>query len=75
MSQTLKRESPWRRNAAEFFASKTATLGLIVSVLLALAAIFAPWITPQNPYDLMQLDVMDARLVPGSANGLGTFSY
>src|SRR5690606_2226785 len=38
-------------------------------------AIFAPWITPQNPYDLMQLDVMDSRLPPGSENGLGTYHY
>ncbi|AZY48936.1 ABC transporter permease [Bordetella avium] len=71
----LKRESPWQRHVAEFFASKTAVVGLVVSVLLVLAAILAPWITPQNPYDLMQLDVLDSRLPPGSPNGLGTFNY
>ncbi|OZI75124.1 ABC transporter permease [Bordetella genomosp. 12] len=79
MSQTLahalKRESPWRRNAAEFFASKTAVFGLAVTVLLFLAAALAPWITPQNPYDLLQLDVLDARLPPGSANGMDSFHY
>ena len=40
-------------------------------VLIALAAIFAPLIAPQNPYDLAQLDIMDGRLPPGSASGAG----
>jgi len=72
---TLRQESPWRRNMAEFFASSTAVLGLAVTLLLVLAAVLAPWITPQDPYDLLQLDVLDARLPPGSANGMETFSY
>ncbi|MGE8319900.1 MAG: ABC transporter permease [Comamonas sp.] len=72
---TLQHESPWRRNASEFFASKTAVLGLAIALLLILAALLAPWITPQNPYDLNQLDVMDARLAPGTLNGEGTFHY
>ncbi len=71
----LRRESPWRRLVADFLASRTAVFGLAVLVLLVLAALLAPWITPQNPYDLLQLDVMDARLAPGSANGAGTYSY
>ncbi|NOV23866.1 ABC transporter permease [Cupriavidus necator] len=71
----LRRESPWRSVAADFLASRTAVFGLGVLVLLVLAALLAPWITPQNPYDLLQLDVMDARLAPGSANGAGTYSY
>ena len=29
-------------------------------------AILAPFISPQNPYDLAQLDVMDSRLEPGA---------
>lgn len=74
-SATLAHESPWRRNASEFFASKTALVSLIVALLLIAAALAAPWITPQNPYDLNQLDVMDARLAPGSLNGEGTYSY
>lgn len=68
-------ESPGRRLLAEFFASKTAIFGLLLTVLLVAAAAFAPWITPQNPYDLMQLDVLDSRLPPGTRNGLDTFNY
>lgn len=72
---TLRREAPWRRVAADFLASRTAVFGLVVLVLLVLTALLAPWITPQNPYDLLQLDVLDARLAPGTANGAGTYSY
>jgi len=40
--------------------------------LLVLAAALAPWIAPQNPYDLVQLDLANSRLPPGarSASGL-----
>ncbi|GAB3629809.1 Glutathione transport system permease protein GsiD [Pandoraea terrae] len=71
----LRQESPWGRLLREFAQSKVALLGLFLLALLIVAAIAAPWITPQNPYDLMQLDVMDARLPPGSANGAATFAY
>ena len=33
---------PWRRNLAEFLSSKTAVVGLVVSLLLILAAALAP---------------------------------
>ena len=39
---------PWRRNLAEFLSSKTAVVGLVVSLLLILAAALAPWIAPQE---------------------------
>ena len=35
----------------------------------SLIALFAPLISPQNPYDLAQLDVMDSRLPPRSPAG------
>jgi peptide/nickel transport system permease protein len=38
---------------------------------LALAALAAPWIVPQNPYDLAQLDVLDSQLPPGSHSPAG----
>ena len=72
---SFRQESPWRQHVRDFFASKLAVLGFVVAVLLILAAALAPWITPQNPYDLVQLDVMDARLQPGAMNGLDTFHY
>lgn len=64
--------SQWLRT---YFQSKLGAFGLVVTVLLLLLAILAPWITPQNPYDLLQLDILDSRLPPMSENGAGTFRY
>ncbi|MGE9294815.1 MAG: ABC transporter permease, partial [Puniceicoccales bacterium] len=35
-------------------------------VLLLAAAIFAPFLSMQNPYDLMSLNILDGNLPPGS---------
>lgn len=59
--------SIWREKAGEFAADRMAMFGLVLFVLIVLAALGAPWLSPQNPYDLSQLDVLDARLPPGSA--------
>ena len=64
-------ETPFRRFVSEFAESRLALLGLAVFVIIALLAIFANWITPQNPYDLAQLDIMDGRLPPGSKSMVG----
>lgn len=59
--------SLWREKASEFAADRVAVVGLLLFVVIVLAALAAPWLAPQNPYDLAQLDVLDARLPPGSA--------
>lgn len=71
----MREHSLWWRVVADFMQSRTAVAGLVLLVLVVLAALAAPWITPQNPYDLMQLDVLDARLAPGARNGLDSFTY
>ncbi|WP_135467411.1 ABC transporter permease [Crenalkalicoccus roseus] len=70
-----KVETPFQRFVSEFAASKLALFGLAVFTMIALIAIFAPWIAPQNPYDLAQLDIMDGRLEPGARSGDGTMTY
>jgi peptide/nickel transport system permease protein len=59
-------ETPARRIASDFIGNPLAVLGLVLLALVIAVAIFAPLISPQNPYDLAQLDVMDSRLPPGS---------
>ncbi|OJY65882.1 MAG: peptide ABC transporter permease [Rhodospirillales bacterium 70-18] len=71
----VKEETPFRRFAREFAESKLAVAGLVVVLVIAALAIFAPFITPQDPYDLAQLDIMDGRLAPGALNGAGTMHY
>ncbi len=61
-----KIETPLRRFASEFFESRIATGALVTFGIIVILAVLAPWITPQNPYDLGQVDVLDGRLPPGS---------
>ena len=63
--------APFARFVREFAASRLALTGLGLFVLIALAAVLAPWISPQNPYDLGAIDLMDARLPPGEKSASG----
>lgn len=58
-------ESPFRRIASDFAASRLALAGLAVFVLILIVALGAPLISPQNPYDLAELDILDSKLAPG----------
>jgi peptide/nickel transport system permease protein len=61
--------------AFEFLRSPTAVVGLVLAVAFVVVAVLAPWIAPQNPYDLMQIDVMDARMPPGTESFGGEMTY
>ena len=65
-------ESPFRRIASDFAASRLALAGLTVFVLILIVALGAPLISPQNPYNLAELDILDSKLAPGgrSIDGL-----
>ena len=43
--------------------------------VLALAALLAPWIAPQNPYDLAQLQLVDSRLPPLARTAAGAIRW
>jgi len=60
----------WR----EYAENRIALLALIVVAVLVGAALGAPWIAPQDPYDLASLDLMDARRPPGHV-GSGGFAH
>lgn len=60
--------------ALAYCHSWLAVLALVVLVAVVLIAILAPWISPQNPYDLTVIDIMEGRLPPGSeAYGGGVY--
>ncbi|MCX7891604.1 MAG: ABC transporter permease [Burkholderiales bacterium] len=61
-----------RRLAADFAASRLALAGLALLAAIAAAAILAPWLAPQNPYDLAELDLAASRLPPGARSADGT---
>ena len=68
-------ETPWQRLRREFVASRLAVAGLVLLVLVVAAALAAPWIAPQNPYDIGGLDIFDAKLPPGSTSADGRITY
>jgi peptide/nickel transport system permease protein len=68
---TVKEETPLRRFCNEFAESKLALLGLATLLVIVIIALTAPYISPQNPYDLAQLDVMDGKLAPGEKSAAG----
>jgi tetratricopeptide (TPR) repeat protein len=64
-------EAPLSRLIADFVSNPVAVFGVALLALIVVVAIAAPFISPQNPYDLAQLDVLDGRLPPGSTSATG----
>lgn len=67
-------DTPLRRFAGDFVKSPTAVAAGVGLTLIALAAIFAGAVAPQNPYDLRQITILDGSLPPGS-EGFDGFHY
>jgi len=68
-------DGPVLRFVKEFVESPIAVVGLVVFVAIVLSAVFAPFISPQNPFDLGQIDIMDGRLPPGAESGDGKIVF
>jgi peptide/nickel transport system permease protein len=66
--------TPLRRFWAEFRENRVAVVALIVVVVMILLSIFAPLVSPQNPYDLANLSLMDSRRPPGFV-GSGGYTH
>jgi peptide/nickel transport system permease protein len=67
----MKTETPIARFWSEFRESRVAVAALIVVVLMIGVALLAPRIAPQNPYDLANLVLSDARRPPGYVGSSG----
>jgi peptide/nickel transport system permease protein len=67
--------SPLRRFIVNFCESRVALFGLAVFLCIVFVAVFAPYISPQDPYDLAQLDILDGRLEPGAKNMMEGYTY
>jgi peptide/nickel transport system permease protein len=58
-----------------FLGNRMAAIGLAMLVAVVAIALLAPWISPQNPYDLAKLDLLDSRLPPGAKSLGSSFKY
>jgi len=63
-----------RQFIVDFSRDRIAIGALAVLALILFAAVFAPLLSPQNPYNLAQLDILDSKLAPGAKAGEG-FTY
>ncbi|MES2562157.1 MAG: ABC transporter permease, partial [Pseudomonadota bacterium] len=63
--------APVRELLASFARNRMAFSALMVLGVIVLAVLFASYISPQNPYNLAELDILDGKLAPGgkSVNG------
>lgn len=64
----LKRGAAFLGNVA---ATPGGAIGLTLLVIVIFAALFAPLLAPQNPYDLSRLSILDSRLPPGTPSSYG----
>jgi peptide/nickel transport system permease protein len=55
-------ESPWRMAGRRFFRHRLAAVGLVVSILLILSAVLAPWLAPDDP---LRINVLKKFVAPG----------
>lgn len=67
-------DTPLARFWDEFKSSRVAVVALGVVIVISLLALVAPLVSPQNPYDLSRLILMDARRPPGFV-GSGGFTH
>ena len=60
----------WREHdmVHRFFRSPLTVLAAIMTLVLVLAALAAPWISPQNPFDPATLNLMDGFTPPMQVN-------
>lgn len=69
-------ETPARKKILRKLRSRPSTKKSLLALgLLILAIVVLPFFAPQNPYDLMALDIMDGRLPPGATNFDQSMTY
>lgn len=68
-------ETPWSRFVREYSTSKIAVIALFFLLLTFFVAIFAPWISPQDPYDLATLEFFDSKLPPATVSEFSEMTY
>jgi peptide/nickel transport system permease protein len=63
LARALDSDLAWR-----FFRSPLTVVAAAVTALMILAALFAPWLAPQNPHDPASLNLMNGFTPPLTAN-------
>lgn len=64
-------DTPFRRLCSAYFESRVASASLLLLAAIVIAALLAPILAAQNPYDLGVVSVLDSRLAPGTQGSSG----
>ncbi len=59
-------ETPFQRFMADFLEDRVAVVSLGVLIGIIFIALFAPLISPMDPYDLAKVTILNGKLPPGS---------
>lgn len=70
--EIMEVETPFHRFASDFMENRVAVVALFVLIGIIFIALFAPLISPTNPYDLKTVSILDSKLEPGSQSMGGT---
>ncbi|MBT4625924.1 MAG: ABC transporter permease [Rhodospirillaceae bacterium] len=73
-NQTLINRITQSDSFYSFVHSPGAIIAAVITLICVLAAIFAPYVAPHDPFDLASIDLMDSRLPPYWIEG-GTGKY
>jgi peptide/nickel transport system permease protein len=65
----LKTKGYWRKVAQRVGRDPTALICLVILLAIILAAVFAPWISPEDPYKTSMLRRLKPPLTPGHVLG------
>ena len=70
----LGQQSRWRRFSLQFAESRLALFGLALLGLVVAIALLAPWISPQDPFDMAGLNLNEAFTPPAwDERGVGRY--
>lgn len=64
-----------RETFSRFCESPLAVVALLMLIAFPIIALLAPWIAPQDPYDLATVSIMNGRLAPGETDMMGNMKY
>jgi peptide/nickel transport system permease protein len=70
-----KPQTPFQRVVSDFCEDRLAVFGLVLVAAALFVALFAPLISPQNPFDIGSLDLLDAKSPPGTVSSDGKLTY
>ncbi len=74
-TQMTAPDSPWRLLARRFARRRTGLVAAAFLLLLVILALAAPFISPQDPYDLSVVSITESERAPGSLSDDGRTTF